>query len=364
MGMGPSTHRLCQAFRASLACLEPPDDHNSKEFCRSGSSSSRSAPAGCKLPAMRVAVTGATGTIGLACVNMLGRAGHAARAFVRRPSEFRRLCSEDRVEIVEGDILDRASVADGLQGCDAVIHCVDFPPRDYALSWDALRHALEGLAPRAQFIYPGNAWVYGPPESERIGPGHSKASPARLGAVKADLEKAVTAESGTVVHLPQVYGPGVRKGDAHRMFVRALADKTILIPGDPDRVHELLYVEDAARALVAPLGRVLARGSDYTAPGFAPISPREFASLIFKAAGLSPRVRAIPLGVYRSISLLQAERRPTRDLLYLYECSTLFDGTRIRCELGWMPEVDYVKGIRRTVRWLRRRLGITEQKNN
>jgi dihydroflavonol-4-reductase len=309
---------------------------------------------------MRVAVTGATGTVGLACVHMLIRAGHAARAFVRRPSEFRRLCSEDQVEIMEGDILDRASVATALQGCDAVIHCVDFPPREYVLNWDALRHTLEGLGPRAQLIYPGNAWVYGPPESELVGPDHSKASPARLGGVKADLEKAVTAENGTVVHLPEVYGPGVRKGDAYRMFARALADKTILIPGDPDRLHELLYVEDAARALVAPLGRVLARGSDYTGPGFAPISPREFASLIFKAAGLSPRVRTMPLGLYRGIALLQAERRPTRDLLYLYECSTLFDGSRIRRELGWMPEVDYARGVRRTVRWMRSRLGIVE----
>ncbi|MGD8697840.1 MAG: NAD-dependent epimerase/dehydratase family protein [Gemmatimonadales bacterium] len=302
---------------------------------------------------MRVTVTGATGTIGLACVHAAIRAGHQVRAFVRRSSEFRRLCRDERAEAVEGDILDRAATGAALEGSDAVIHCIDFPPQHYERNWDAVRHALEGLGSRRQFIYPGNAWVYRPSPNERVGPDSAKNAQTELGGVRADLEKAVTAEGGTVVHLPDVYGPGVLKGPLHALFARTLAGRTARFPGHPDRPREFLYIEDAARALVAPLGKRQSLGVDYTAPGPAPITPREFATLAFKAAGLPPRLRRTSLRWLRTTALLDPARRAARELLYLYERPVLFDGTRLRHDLGWSPEVEYAEGVRRTVRWLR-----------
>jgi len=302
---------------------------------------------------MNVTVTGATGTLGLACVEMLVRAGHQVRAFVRDPAKFERLCSETRVEVVEGDILDRATVAAALEMTDATIHCVDFAPSQYSLNWEALRHLLEGLGPGKQLVYPGNVWVFGIPEAERLGPDHPKASPSRLGKVKADLEKAVTAKDGTVVRLPDVYGPGVYGGRLRSIFDRALAGKTLHIRGDLDRRWECLYIADAARALIAPLERPRARGVDYTAPGSAVITPREFASLIFQAAGHSPRIRRVPTGFHTIFQLLRREHRAQRELAYVDDLPILLDGTLIRQELGWVPEVDYRDGVKRTVKWIR-----------
>ncbi|MGD2152802.1 MAG: SDR family NAD(P)-dependent oxidoreductase [Gemmatimonadales bacterium] len=302
---------------------------------------------------MRVTVTGATGTIGMASVKMLIRAGHEVLAFARSAEALRSHIADDRVDVAEGDILDRAAVAAALEDADAVVHCVDFAAQEFALNWDATRFTLEALRPGGQFVLPSNLWVYGPPQSERIGPDHPKASPARLGEIRADLEKAVTAEGGTVVHLPEVYGPGVTRGRVYRIFVRALAGKPVWYPGDLDRPIELLYVEDAARALVAPLGRREARGVDYTAPGFATTTPREFITRTFTAAGLSPRLYPLPLAWLKALDTLRPKRRALRDLSYLWECSTLLDGTLIRHDLGWVPEVDYPEGIRRTVRWMR-----------
>lgn len=301
---------------------------------------------------MKVIVTGATGTLGLASVEMLVRAGHEVRAFVRSPEKFHRLCQETRVEVTEGDICDRAAVAEALEGADAVVHCVDFSPRQFAHNWDAIRYTLEGLRPGGQFVYPGNLWVYGPPQSERVGSDHPKASPSRLGAVRADLEKAVTAEGGTVVRLPDVYGPGVRRG-LRTQFEQALSGATVRFPGDLDRAIEFLYIADAARALIAPLGRQHTRGVDYTAAGYRTTTPREFITLICKAAAREPRMRSLPVAWVRIRDLFRPERRPLRDLSYLMECSTLLDGTGIRRELGWMPEVDYADGVRRTIRWIR-----------
>ncbi len=302
---------------------------------------------------MRVTVTGASGTVGLATVNMLVRAGHQVRAFVRRSEALAGRCREDRVEVVEGDMLDRAAVADTISGSEALVHCVDFPPEEAERSWDALRHALEALRPGGSFVFPGVTWVYGVGGSGRLEPEHPKNSSSPLGALRAELERAVTAEGGIVVRFPEVYGPGVSTGPLRALFERAIAGKTLRVPGDMDRRVDFLYIDDAARALVAPLGRAAARGADYHAPGFAAITPRRFAELILRSAGSASKIRSSSRGRPWSFGRLARDGRGRSGLSYLDECAILLDGTRMRRELGWRPEIDYLEGVRRTVRWFK-----------
>lgn len=304
---------------------------------------------------MRVTVSGATGTMGLACVGMLVRAGHAVRALVRSRAKFQRLSREHRVEVVTGDILDRASVAAAMEGADAAVHCVSFPLREFATKWDALRHVLEGLASGAHLVYPSQAWVHGP-AAEGAGRNNRKESTtARLSEQAVDIEKAVVAQGGTVIRLPWCYGPGVWKGLTHSVFERLLAGKIIWFPGDLDRALNLIYIEDAARALAAPLGRRAARGSLYDAAGFLPLAPRAFASLVSQVAGQPVRLRALPSRWLRLSAPLHRKAREWRELSELIEGPTAeLDGTAIRRDLGWLAEVDHSDGIRRTVQWFRR----------
>ncbi len=304
---------------------------------------------------MRVTVTGASGTIGLAVVNMLIRAGHEVRAFVRRPQALAGRCRDDRVEVVVGDVLDRAAVADTISGSEAIVHCVDFPGAEIERSWDALRHALEALRPRGSFVFPGVTWVYGASGGERREPEHPKDAPSAAGEARAELERAVTAEGGTVVRLPAVYGPGLQRGPLYSVFERAIAGKTVRLPGDLERPVEFLYIDDAARALVAPLGRAYARGVDYHAPGIEPITPRRFAELIFKSAGGVPRIKPLPRYRPRIFGGRGRDDRGRSGLSYLDECAILLDGGRTRRQLGWRPEIDHAEGVRRTVRWMKSR---------
>jgi len=71
----------------------------------------------------RVFVTGATGFVGRAVIHALRASGATVRCLVRRGSE-RDLRGLEAIERVEGDILIRRGLADGIAGCDAVIHLV------------------------------------------------------------------------------------------------------------------------------------------------------------------------------------------------------------------------------------------------
>ncbi len=70
---------------------------------------------------MRVLVTGATGFVGGAVAHRLAREGHDVRALARPRSDTRQLVA-DGIEIVDGDVRDRASLAIAMRGCSHVIH--------------------------------------------------------------------------------------------------------------------------------------------------------------------------------------------------------------------------------------------------
>jgi NADH dehydrogenase len=77
-----------------------------------------------QLPSMRrVFVTGGTGFVGRAVIQALRAEGCGVRCLVRRGSE-RDLHGLGAIERIEGDVMSRDSLDNGMAGCDAVIHLV------------------------------------------------------------------------------------------------------------------------------------------------------------------------------------------------------------------------------------------------
>jgi len=81
---------------------------------------------------MRVFVTGGSGFVGKEVVGQLLAAGHEVRALARPGSEGK-LPQADRLSLHPGDVMQPATLAPALDGCDAVVHLVgiirEFPGR-------------------------------------------------------------------------------------------------------------------------------------------------------------------------------------------------------------------------------------------
>lgn len=193
---------------------------------------------------MKLVVTGATGFLGSRTAELLEAEGHQV-VRVARPGGAERAGSSDALRFDAGD----PAVRELLAGADAVFHFAGVPDPARARSDPA--HAirenagttvnlLEGCAEHGcGLVYPSTvrAALSPPPDAYAL----SK----RLGEEACRLHSA----PATVVRLTSVFGPGQvawegATGAIAAFAARALSGEPIVIPGDPDRTRDFVYVDD------------------------------------------------------------------------------------------------------------------------
>jgi len=98
---------------------------------------------------MKIFITGATGFIGTRLVDFLSRTDHELYCLARKTSQIQGLQTAG-VRIIMGDINDRDSLVEGMQGCDWLVHLAssfDFwvPDRRvyHAVNIDGVRNVME-----------------------------------------------------------------------------------------------------------------------------------------------------------------------------------------------------------------------------
>jgi nucleoside-diphosphate-sugar epimerase len=240
---------------------------------------------------MRLLVTGASGFLGSRHTIVLRQRGHDVVA-VTRPGGRRRAGAEEigAMEIDAGDPAARELVA----GCDAVLHFAGVPDPAGARSDPATAvrenvgttlNLLEGCAQHgAALIYPSTVRAAQDP------PPDPYAVSKRLGEQACRLHRAPS----VVGRMTSVFGPGQVKaegatGAIAAFATRALAGEPIVIPGDPSRTRDFVFVDDVAAALESLVaerrfGQTVTLGSGVATPLV------EAARLVLAAVGSSSSI--------------------------------------------------------------------------
>jgi UDP-glucose 4-epimerase len=275
---------------------------------------------------VKLLVTGASGFLGSRHTTVLRERGHEVVA-VTRPGGRPRAGTEalGAAEVDAGDPTARELVA----GCDAVLHFAGVPDPATARADPATAvrenvgttlNLLEACAEHgAALIYPSTvrAALDPPPDPYAV----SK----RLGEQACRLHRAPS----VVARLTSVFGPGqVRAegatGAIAAFAARALAGEPIVIPGDPSRTRDFVFVDDVAAAVES---LVAERRYDQTVTvGSGIATPLiDAARLVIEAAGSDSPVET-PGGElapgenesYETGARLLFEARPLAEAVQLY----------------------------------------------
>ncbi|MEE6177207.1 SDR family NAD(P)-dependent oxidoreductase [Mycobacterium sp. 050134] len=96
---------------------------------------------------MRVLITGGTGFVGGWTAKAVADAGHDVRFLVRTPEKLKTSIAQLGVDVSDfavGDITDRVSVREALQGCDAVVHSAALVATDPQQTNEMLATNMQG----------------------------------------------------------------------------------------------------------------------------------------------------------------------------------------------------------------------------
>lgn len=127
------------------------------------------------------------------------------------------------------------------------------------------------------------------------------------------------------------------------MILNALEGRTLPVYGQGNQIRDWLYVEDHARALYRVIcnGRL---GETYNIGGFNEKTNMEvvcgICDLLMELSPEKPK----DICHYRDL-IVHVPDRPGHDLRYA------IDATKIKNELGWLPDETFETGLRKTVEW-------------
>jgi UDP-glucose 4-epimerase len=293
---------------------------------------------------MRILVTGASGYVGWAVAHELRARGHQVVALVHE--QVPSFPADVAVRI--GDVLSEASLRDAVADVDAVCHlaartrvreAATQPTRVWRVNVTGTLNVLDALAVQAartgepaRLVFASTGTVYGTPAEQPISERTPLAPMNPYGASKAAAEQivgwqAATGSLGAVV-LRVFNAAGAVAGradsDLTRIIPKAAAvaagqESTVVVNGDGTAVRDFVHVADIARAVALALEAVQPGEHRTYNLGAVPASVAE----IIKAV---ERVSGHPVAI---------EHRTA----YAGEAPELrADTTKIRAELGWVPE--------------------------
>ena len=270
---------------------------------------------------MKVLLTGATGLLGGALLELLLAEGHEVRCLVREGSPRASRLDPRRTDLARGDAGDARALSQALSGVDALLHVagIEYAPvvLEAARGIEALR-LVAVSSTSAHSTY-----------ASRSGP-------------KLRMEELVLASEldYTIVRPSMIYGSELDK-NMHRLL--RFLDRSPLFPifGSGENLWQPVYHEDCARGVYEALVRPAAVRQSYDLPGAEPLTYLELVRTAAGALGRKQRIIRVPLEpVRRALAAAEALRLPlpirSEQVLRLRE-DKAYSYEKARRELGYAP---------------------------
>jgi nucleoside-diphosphate-sugar epimerase len=309
------------------------------------------------------AILGATGAVGKALAAEFGKTATRFRVVARSDEKLRRDFSRygDLVEYRAADLEDAKAAAGALEGVDLAFYTVGIPYTNFALYPKLMRSALDGAAASGvqRFVLVATVYPYGIPRTEFVDESHPREPHTFKGRMRKEQEDLVLAAHGrnglrtTILRPPDFYGPESELSYAADIFKAALEGRAANVIGPVDTLHEFAFVPDVAKTLIALANNDAAYGSAWNLAGPGLVTTRQFAELVFAAAGQETRLRVANKFLLLAMGIFKPMMREIAEMNYLWTTPVKLDDSRLRQLLPGLHKTSYEEGIRITLEEMR-----------
>ena len=295
---------------------------------------------------MIVFVTGATGVLGRPVVRLLRSAGHEVKALSRSPAN-RELLETLGAIPVEADLFDANSMAEAIDGCDAVFHLATKIPAaaDMKKRWiwnenDRIRRVgMRAITEAAMqtdgvrsILYPSVSLFYASSGDAWIDASNATTDAARLLLSTLDAEAYVAKfaastpdRRGVVLRFGAFYGPASEQSEQTLVMARKGFGMRLAAPR---AYRTAIWIDDAASAVLKALEKAPSGVFDVVED--APATQSEVMAALAEAVGRK-KLWTLPRAFLRFV--LPA------DLRTLLARSQRISNARFREATGWAPQV-------------------------
>lgn len=321
---------------------------------------------------MRVLITGITGFIGGHLAERLLGEGLAVRGLARQPEAAGWLVKLG-AEVVPGDLLEPASLARAVAGCDIVLHAAAWTGGaglNSAQAWATNVTATGDLLQAAKaagvqrFVYFSSVAVYGVNRSPLINeiaptlPVGELYPDSKIAAEKLVREAQATGLATTVIRLASTYGP---RSTAWTVGpIQQIKAGRLVLWGQDEGLVNTGYVGNVVDGVLLALHSPAAIGETFNLCDGTTVTYRQFYQRYAAMLG-QERLPTWPAWMARGAVTWPANllrrlmgRQPAGRWSYHFR----FNPSRFSIEkaqrlLGYGPQVDFDEGMRRTEAWLR-----------
>lgn len=327
---------------------------------------------------MRCMVTGATGLIGNKLVNELLKQDFQVNVLVRSPDKLQADIRE-KIDVFQGDLLDKESIMRAMKGCGAVFHLAAFAgiwSKDkmlpYKVNVTGTRNILDAALKSEinKVVFTSSAGTLAPSSDSKPVDETTPLPdqyPTDYETSKRQAEQ-LCSEYGrlglkiVVVNPTRVYGPGpLNKSNSVAVIIQKyLAGKWRFVPGSGRYTGNYVFIDDVAA------GHVLALihgepGEKYILGG-ANTSYNDFFSQLAEVSGKKHRMFHLPfplIRIFSGIELFIAQSFGKNPLLTptwakRYKQNRLVSSGKAITSLGYKI-TPLPAGLKKTIDWLRSR---------
>jgi nucleoside-diphosphate-sugar epimerase len=301
---------------------------------------------------------GATGAVGKCVAAELRKRGESYRAAGRdRASLERGFGSDPLADIAVWNPDDPASARAAMRGADAIVYLVGVPYNHFELHPVVMRQTLDAAIAEGvvQMLLVGTVYPYGRPQQTPAREDHPRQPHTFKGEMRKQQEDLLLETDaagkirGTVLRLPDFYGPRLKNSFLDSVFTAAASGGTANLIAPIDRPHQFVFVPDVGPVVLDLLRHPEAHGHWWHLAGDGTPSFQEVVAMVSEMAGKSVKTRALGTGMLRVFGLFQPIVRELVEMNYLLVDPFIMDDSALNALLDGVKKTPLREGLRQSL---------------